>query len=449
MSQSWVKYPKQIIDGGLRDFTSMAAFSRPNSSLYQSLIIGILEIIQRFKQSSKFIESLIFSLNEYILKAENYAANSNYSSQYLNTLRHVINSITNVDVITGLYWINYFTEQSSSVGADLDYAVRLIICCIIEDNIEDQMNIIQEKPLNNFDKILQSLSSTLCIKISVFENNTEKIYVKNDPGDYPSLNLLKDKENYSILYSNIMIEVETNQNFDLKLIESPPFVFSNKPNQNFYEKDNYVADSFSIGSDMSAEIPLNIPNELKYPRHLTGPVPLGPCMPGILVEKNLQSLKSKRFFKGPIINPNTGFPGIYKTEYNQHNQRFSENIIPSGSPQIPLDGMAHSKSALSPPKLELKGRSQVSGNAKYQSFQGPINNKDYGKSTEQSLQKKCEICLKIKMNEDFGVISCGNVLCSICNLCRCENTQQCLICKRFYSDYENDLIKVIKVSKIS
>ncbi|OMJ70947.1 hypothetical protein SteCoe_30960 [Stentor coeruleus] len=449
MSQDWVKYHKQIIDGGFRGFSYITKFINPISSLYQSLIIGILEIIQRFKYSPTFTEALINSLNEYIQKAENYAFNKNYSNQYLNKLKQIGSAIGNADLKTGFYYLNYYIkEQSSSTGSDIDYAMRMIICCIIENDIIDQANIIEGKSLIHLDQMLQLLSSIFSIKISIFEGNDEYVYVKNAYGNYPSLNLLRDYEGYGILYSDVMIEIENDINFDLRLVEYPPFIFSNKPKENYNVQDykSYTPDGPSSRTDINAQRPSSVPDELKYSRHLSYPVPAGPCMPGISVEENFQLLKSKKLFQGPIINPYTKLPGIYKIVNNENSHNSSGNIRISGSEQVSLSIIDNEREKSKPPKLVLQGKSQTVGN---KSVQGTIKNENYNRLSEISLQKKCQKCLEKKSDEDFDLIKCGEKSCLICNLCRSDNDFQCIICNRYYSNYENDLIKVIKLSKIN
>jgi hypothetical protein len=83
----------------------------------------------------------------------------------------------------------------------------------------------------------------------------------------------------------------------------------------------------------------------------------------------------------------------------------------------------------------------------------PQVNQGYGYHQEPPKQapppkpkdmKLCNVCRQQKEKEEFDLITCGDQLnCSACSYCRKTNQEACVLCGRFYSDYEKQMFAFI------
>ena len=110
--------------------------------------------------------------------------------------------------------------------------MKIILACFIEGKPDIQMKLIRDQ-LNDIDlhNLLDSLANALGIQITVISNHDKIIHVKNAPGEYPLIFLYKSENNYALLYTSKMIEIEKNPCFLKADVEKYPFlqVICNNP----------------------------------------------------------------------------------------------------------------------------------------------------------------------------------------------------------------------------
>lgn len=221
-----VKFPKQqLASNSLQDFVQIARFSRPKSSLYQALIIGIIELIIRFKHSPKYLEPFNRNFRKMIKEAYKVSS-SNFG---LESFEKFIDFVTSADITNDFLLLNRLTENDPIISLNCDDVMKSLICSALIGNFYIQNSILKEEPLENIDVLLYPLVCLLKIKISLYENEQETIYVSPSPGNYPSINLLKEGDNYSLLYTKEMIEIEYEPSFDFSRVEYQPFIYFSQP----------------------------------------------------------------------------------------------------------------------------------------------------------------------------------------------------------------------------
>ena len=211
------------------EITHYSSFSSP--SFYLCLGAGILEIIARFKPMKNIIGPLLGNIQKHKEKTMEFAGeNSEFVTYFYEIIRLISEQATSTSQAFG--WLSDFL-----VGDDNSYAysVQLSTQCLFAsifgpekgDKIEQVMS---GQSIKSIEFVLLTLiAETFGIQIIVHRGNDKETYSKPSLGIYPIMMVFIGGDEYSLLYSDPMIEIEISTNFEVSQLSKYPFVFNNKP----------------------------------------------------------------------------------------------------------------------------------------------------------------------------------------------------------------------------
>ena len=386
-------------------FSSISRFQVPNSSFYQSLSFGIIETIIRFLPTPEPTKMIVHRLEEDFKTGMEFCTKSRMvNPAFLDVLQQIYTN-TSKNREHGQHYLEQYSESSVG-GYALDYGMRSIICALTPGKNELHTEVIAGMMSSKYDIIINTVSTHYSVEIQVYNqmDREPKKFTPTNPSDYPILYLFNDQNSYSILYTEEADQLRSNPN-DLILLKSANVLSMMKNMPSKLGLNQWLGIQNGVQprlQEMQQGLPFG-QSPIRSPPQIYPPVgpPIVPSV-GPRIQPQL----------GPPIGPPLG-PTLWSAAGPPRiGPPVGLQIIPpAGTPVGP---------PLGPTLWPPAGPPTIGTQAKI-----------------QNIMKRCVKCNQNKLNEEFNVITCDDdIRCMVCSFCKKNNTEQCVVCSRLYTDYE-------------
>ena len=233
MSTPRVKLQKrQIVIPGHDEFTQMAGFSQKGPSLYQSLSVGLIEIMIRFKLSPNYIKPLNYHFNRLVqsgsqeISAAIAFAREYDVEAYFNIFLQILTNICDgaPNILTSFAWLKHYSEsENEKANYGLDIGMRVILGAMFVGYQEMKNDIMSDRYVDEF-ILMNQFAREMNIQINVHEGIQKSVYVNQTPHDYPVISLVKGDFGYALLYTNESLRIEQDPGFTKADLERLPFI---------------------------------------------------------------------------------------------------------------------------------------------------------------------------------------------------------------------------------
>ena len=417
-----VKEPKKSFPSPDTEFISIARFTNPESSLYQCLGIGLIEILIRSSETHANINSCISSCKTLILEDPRHISNQlaqNYDlGHHLTSFRSFFSRFLNiVDVQESFRILNSHTEEANtSDSTSCDLGMRVILASLLPKNSALHEKIMKHESVND-QVLLTNFAIRFNLQINVLTSRGTTEYKKHLPGTYPLMSLWYDDDRgYALLYTHENMRIESNRTCENVNSMTYPLI---------PEKMNHLESEFKSGSGLENMCPQG------------AKIAIVKCVPN---SRNVTM--PYRASKPSHIN------NIPKP-YQGHDSDSIDNAY-TDRLEIMSDSLKagdRKKQSLTEPNQEFVRRANFRENVvdpgAFLASYSP-ENEIIGNDTCLIV---CTACKFDKEMEKFTVIQCNEShACQICSDCRVKNTYRCIGCNRSYSDDDQNAIKILRLS---
>ena len=211
-----------------QEITCISTFSP--GSFYLSLGVGILEIIAKFKSRMRLTRVLIGKINEKKEEIMAFAGiNSSYIEHFYAIIKLLLEEAKSTSIALG--WIAYYVEGDNNEYA---YSVKLctqfLVASLLHKDKKEMIELVMSgNSIKSIEFLLLNLiAETFEIQIILYRGDLKERYTKPRLGEYPILIMSVNQEEYSLLYSTPMMEIENEELFDLNRLERYPFLYNNR-----------------------------------------------------------------------------------------------------------------------------------------------------------------------------------------------------------------------------
>ena len=433
--QSRLKCPKESFFRN-PGFSKVAKFTRAESSLYQALSIGLIEILIRFKESPeliglcrKSVENLIPSPQDSEHPSLKFAREYNVE-HHLNNLKIIIDRVLSLPYIsTSFYHLNCYAEDEQyRVTTSFDLGMRAVLGSILPGMQTLHEKMMRCQPVDD-DVLLFNFAIKFNLQIDVVTSEGTTVYKKHLPGTYPLMILWHDSRNgYALLYTDESLSIETNSNYPRHSIQDYPFFprhlsrQTTAPTIRIEETSPLVIDNSLVRSSTDEYSGLSVQemreSEIKPEWHKPGENTTN-------VFRNTLNIPLP-----PSLTPDgrkSPVPDQYRMIEPGH--KSSGEVVPD----------VLNKNSVPRAALDLKPINHIP-----QPMYGP---QPHRVLDHQNNTKECDMCKKFKDSGEFTAITCDKpATCQICSECRIKSNSMCQICGRLYKSYEKGVLEIFEMS---
>ena len=233
MLRSGVRLPKEQLRVQVNaSFIQMACFSQIESSLYQCLSVGLIEIMLRFTLAPDHVKVITGAFNHLVQPTGQVASPATTFARGFRVEPHLdcfLSLIANVrdggapDLKTRFSWLKYYAEtENAEANTALDVGMRVLLGAILVGKIDvhnDMMNCRQvEESI-----LLGNFATKMGVEIDVYEGGSKTEYMKSTAGTYPLISLIKGVHGYGLLYTSESVRIEEGSGFTKEDLERFPF----------------------------------------------------------------------------------------------------------------------------------------------------------------------------------------------------------------------------------
>lgn len=206
------------------ELSYISKFKRPESSLFQCLSIGFLEILIIFKQNSSLLSPIYKSFSQILTQARDYTSQKDLNTDILDNYSKMLNLIYNEKSQSLAYsYLKYYSESNDpNCFICLEYGLRFILAYLLRNTQETESLIINDKNLPDCSKALNSFANSFSITIILIEDSKKKTFKFSSMKKQPNLFIFKDQENFCLMNPAKYLELE--KNIQVAFPELYPFV---------------------------------------------------------------------------------------------------------------------------------------------------------------------------------------------------------------------------------
>ena len=175
-----------------------------------------------------------------------HGAETHFNS-FLSLLVNVRDSAP--DVITGLAWLNYYLESSEEALDGLDVGMRVLLGAILVGKTDVHNDMMNQRPVDE-SIVLTDFARKMGIQINVYEGNRKTEYVRQNPGTYPLISMVKGDFGYALLYTEESLRIELDPAFSKIDLVKFPFLCvkgsGDNESRSSYETSNRFLESWAL-----------------------------------------------------------------------------------------------------------------------------------------------------------------------------------------------------------
>ena len=389
-------------------------------SLQLALALGLIDILIIGCRQPNYSSPIIQKINQMLNKVKNKIDEQDFEG--VSKLFEIMSS-TNYPIGTHDTWLSlYLTENFQGI---VDRLIK-VFDAIFEEILKGSKNflVVQKNNDERIELILKNFckSFNVVIKFLRYSGVSAMVYSPEENGSYPTIYLMRAAD------GNVMLVVHER------------FIAAKDCNTEVFD---FSVEPFTISTEVKISNPgfnlsYNLPGisisenntNLKFGQNSTGqnlkqPSPINTLFPHL---PKIEQSKASETLESPII---SNKPGPISTKLKEEN--LSEDEAIEKAIQLLSDLILKNNINTTELKQDLQKICNVSSKLKsHESIKKILHNSD-----------QCKSCGTKYKREDFSLIECEDLsLCMICNKCRWKNEQGiCEICKRFYSEYEKEIIE--------
>jgi hypothetical protein len=214
------------------EIVKVARFSHNPTSLYQSLLVGFLEITVRYSNQPILIKELTRNWEKYFALAKDFAKEKSYDPRHIYAIEAFLaNLLKASSTLQALSLLgNSFTGLNPQLNMNAELTMKLIICSMMPGKNNLHNLILNEQPLdsNYYAAVFNAIVVSFGIRILVYEwigmGCEEAKYSRQNAGNFVNLYLYKYSDMLALLYHQKMLDQETNPNFDENQLLQPLFL---------------------------------------------------------------------------------------------------------------------------------------------------------------------------------------------------------------------------------